>query len=444
MSKRSLIAASAAAVLATSAPISASGTPLPAGYTQHTFIQGNATVSGSSTTSQNAGYVLTDIYPDPAQDTIDAVMSIGEGLSTKELWCARTTATVATFSLLYNAQKKIRFDYYDSYSKTSSQTYMPGDTVYIHVAGGTCSLTKAGGASENLTYANQPSFHATGGPLLFSALASYSGSGYGSLAEGDYNNGRLYSFTITRNGAVRHDLVPCVRDSDGTPGLYDTAEGGKFYPGTGSFTMGAIVPSRGHRVEYVESTGEQYVDTLWTPTKDFRAVVDLSFTGTNTGGGGFGYAAAGSVQSFRFWRVLADGAATYKVNINDRSTVVNDLPTTLDTARHVIDISNTAKYIDDVQFGDTSGLNATLASSLYLFAIHFGWDPYVNYGSYRIYSCKLYEGATLIRDFVPYVDANGRACLYDKLSKKPYYNAASGADLVAGPRFDLPTRLMLR
>ena len=444
MSKRSLIAASAAAVLAAGAPVSASATTLPAGYTRHTFIQGNATVSGSSTTSQNAGYVLTDIYPDPAQDTIDAVMSIGEGLSTKELWCARTTATVATFSLLYNAQKKIRFDYYDSYSITSSQTYMPGDTVYIHVVGGTCSLTKAGGASENLTYANQPSFHATGGPLLFSALASYSGSGYGSLAEGYYNNGRLYSFTITRNGAVRHDLVPCVRDSDGTPGLYDTAEGGKFYPGTGSFTMGAIVPSRGHRVEYVESTGEQYVDTLWTPTKDFRAVVDLSFTVTNKGGGGFGYAAAGSVQSFRFWRVLADGAATYKVNINDSSTVVNDLPTTLDTARHVIDISNTAKYIDGVQFGDASGLSKTLASSLYLFAIHFGWDPYVNYGSYRIYSCKLYEGATLIRDFVPYVDANGRACLYDKLSKKPYYNAASGADLVAGPHFDLPTRLMLR
>jgi hypothetical protein len=57
---------------------------LPSGYTQREYIQGNAT---SSSDDSNAGYVITDIFPDPSQDTIDAKFTIGTGAWAKQMWC---------------------------------------------------------------------------------------------------------------------------------------------------------------------------------------------------------------------------------------------------------------------------------------------------------------------------------------------------------------------
>ena len=195
------------------------------------------------------------------------------------------------------------------------------------------------------------------------------------------------------------------------------------------------LPAGYAQLTYIESTGTQYIDTECVPTRNFRAVVDLSYT-TTTGGGGFGYGAAGSAQSFRFWRTVADGVATYKVNVNDKYGTENHFPTTYlnDTGRHVVDISDSAKYFDDVRFGDTSGLTKTLAGSFYLFAMRWGWSPYIGgFGSYRVYSCQLYEGTTLVRDFVPCVDVNGKGGLYDLVNGKMYRNKATGNDFVLGP-----------
>ncbi len=185
------------------------------------------------------------------------------------------------------------------------------------------------------------------------------------------------------------------------------------------------------QLEYIASTsgGNQYLDTGLTPTKNFRIVIDFAYNAT-TGGGGFGYAAGSSAQSFRFYRSVTDGVATFIVNINDKYGTLNEFPTTFtnDTGRHVADLSNTAKYLDGVQFGDTSGLTKTLSGSFYLFAMRWGWSPGIgSYGSYKIYSCKLYEGASLLRDFVPCKDANGTGGLYDLVNNKMYYKGGGSA-----------------
>ena len=38
----------------------------------------------------------------------------------------------------------------------------------------------------------------------------------------------------------------------------------------------------------------------------------------------------------------------------------------------------------------------------------------------------MYDGDTLIRDFIPILDENDVAYLYDKVEKKCYYNAGTG------------------
>ena len=47
--------------------------------------------------------------------------------------------------------------------------------------------------------------------------------------------------------------------------------------------------------------------------------------------------------------------------------------------------------------------------------------PFQGYDMY-LYSCKLYNGESLERDFIPVIDRNNVACLYDKVEGKLYYN----------------------
>ena len=259
--KRSAVKSLCFAVLAAGALFALSANAaLPTGYTQYTYIQGNATVSGGSTTAENAGYVITDIYLDPSRDTIDAVFQIGAEQSRKTMWCARGTGdTPSALSLLYNHSSNQRGFLFQYNALTpdncrSSNTYDPGETITISVTGNNCQLTKTNGASETITVTGQSSFNSTGGPLMLFALGTYANSTY-SRSEGWYNNSKLYSFTITRGGAVIHDLVPVVRDLDPRKGLYDVVAD-KFYAGTGSFTMGDEVVPLTDRLEITSSPGD--------------------------------------------------------------------------------------------------------------------------------------------------------------------------------------------
>ena len=49
----------------------------------------------------------------------------------------------------------------------------------------------------------------------------------------------LYGFDIYESGVLQHSFVPCVRDADGEPGLYDTVgdKGFLVKSGTGAFTV---------------------------------------------------------------------------------------------------------------------------------------------------------------------------------------------------------------
>ena len=53
-------------------------------------------------------------------------------------------------------------------------------------------------------------------------------------------------------------------------------------------------------------------------------------------------------------------------------------------------------------------------------------DDYSGYSG-KIYYCQIYDNGTLVRDFWPCYDPDGVACLYDKVEKKYYYNAGTGA-----------------
>lgn len=68
-----------------------------------------------------------------------------------------------------------------------------------------------------------------------------------------------------------------------------------------------------------------------------------------------------------------------------------------------------------------------------------------NFCKEKVYSCKIYEGTTLVRDFVPcysttaVTNIEGKQCpsgtsgMYDMVEGKFYTNQGGGTDFIAGP-----------
>ena len=74
------------------------------------------------------------------------------------------------------------------------------------------------------------------------------------------------------------------------------------------------------------------------------------------------------------------------------------------------------------QSSNTYSATPNTQSSIYLFYSN-GGDVY---SEYKLYSCKIYSGETLIKDFIPVLDKNNVACLYDKINSQYFYNQGTG------------------
>jgi hypothetical protein len=64
----------------------------------------------------------------------------------------------------------------------------------------------------------------------------------------------------------------------------------------------------------------------------------------------------------------------------------------------------------------------------------FGMNKYgsvYKIANMKLYYIKIWDNGTLVRDFIPVLDENNVACLYDKVSGTYYYNAGTD-DFVAG------------
>ena len=201
--------------------------------------------------------------------------------------------------------------------------------------------------------------------------------------------------------------------------------------------------------EYVEvgclvSHGTEYINTEYTPTKDCRIVLNFAYaTDAEAGGTVLGFGASANAQSIRLYRKkdASTGIVSYCANFDDNygDICYVNCGEGLDTDRHTFDVSNASKTLDGAELDQRSrnpdktdnkdALTKTLQGPLYLFAFDQGWNPVgaaADPATCKIYSCQIYDGTTLVRDFVPCLNANGEPVLYDLAGQKAYANKGSG------------------
>ena len=199
-----------------------------------------------------------------------------------------------------------------------------------------------------------------------------------------------------------------------------------------------FLPDGYNQVEYCQSSGEQYIDTGFVPTKNTKVVMQFQLTEPGTSNECI-FGVAGQF-SFRWY----GSGSRFRSNGSNNSNFSTDISA---TDRHTVEKTATVCTIDDTySVTNTAG---TVSRSFYLCAQNNTNGP-SNYAKVNIYSCQIYENDTLVRDFVPCISGNDEVGMYDILNNQFYGNAGSGAftggDTVSNVRYQnggeyvLPTR----
>lgn len=237
---------------------------------------------------------------------------------------------------------------------------------------------------------------------------------------------RLYSCQIYDGETLVRDYMPCY-DPDGVACLYDMVNGEYVYnAGTGEFVAGErLAPQEPsiNFIDYLESTGTQYIKTGVAPKSTTRVVMDFKFTkSTSVWQGAFGARSSSTGSDrFCFWQSNSSYFRSDYYNNNQQfATTVKVLE------RHVVDKNRNVTTIDGTTTMSSPEATFSCPYELYLFCGNNGATAIAEWGSLQIFSCQIYDEDVLVRDYWPCYDEEGVACLYDKVNCEYVYNAGTG------------------
>lgn len=181
------------------------------------------------------------------------------------------------------------------------------------------------------------------------------------------------------------------------------------------------LPSGYTALEYIQSSGTQYIDTGFKPNQDTRLVMDAQITDSATR---HLFGARTSASSNMFFAACLS-ANTVRADFGTKQNT-HTVPSVLD--RMTWDVSKTGCTIGDTSStftAETFSPNVTMA----LFASNTNGTIVVDTykAKMKLFACQIYDNGVLVRDFVPVKNSNGDAGLFDRIGLKFYGNAGSGA-----------------
>ena len=174
-------------------------------------------------------------------------------------------------------------------------------------------------------------------------------------------------------------------------------------------------------IEYLESTGTQYIDTGFVPTTNTRIDFEFSYAFepvNNVGQVIFGSRTTGTYntstdQMYAGCNIASDGVYFYSG------------PTYTFIQSPVVANNFYKKIVIN------SRVTGTAVQPIYMYALNL-LGTAAAFSKIKIKYFQIYDNDTLVRDFVPVLDKDDIPCMYDKVERKFYYNQGTG-DFIAGP-----------
>lgn len=178
------------------------------------------------------------------------------------------------------------------------------------------------------------------------------------------------------------------------------------------------LPNGFTKLDYIETTGTQYIDTGFVPNQDTRVVCEYLYLD----GAGI-YGARNTVQTRNFsLRVILE---KWQMGYGDGVTAGTIAS---DNEWHKADQNKNILYIDGEQIVEREYVEFSAPYAVAIGAIRAGS---VYYGEGRYRSCQIYDNGVLVRDYIPCKNSDGDIGMYDTLNAVFYGNAGTGT-FIAG------------
>lgn len=188
------------------------------------------------------------------------------------------------------------------------------------------------------------------------------------------------------------------------------------------------LPSGYIQVEYIESSGTQYIDTGYKPNQDTRLVLDVySFYEGSDYKVLFGARPSANNDAFGMWLDdtgiypnYGDGTVTaYHINVHPAQRLSVDMNKSLVTVNGVSVAASTSSFSSQYP--------------LFLMSYNTAGTADSRMAKARIYSCQIYDNGTLVRDFEPCVNPSGEVGMYDLVNAVFYGSSGTGAFTAGSP-----------
>ena len=178
-------------------------------------------------------------------------------------------------------------------------------------------------------------------------------------------------------------------------------------------------------LEYIESTGTQYIDTGFKPNQNTKVEAEYAWISGNSAVCGVRESNTGFLLYHESNLVYTMYGTTYASTGVTASA--NKATAVMDGVARIVTIGENSVSLASATF--------QMNYPMYLFGYSESGTA-DSKGSIRLYSCKIYDNGTLIRDYVPCKDTTGAVGLYDKVAGKFYTNAGTGT-FTAGAETDV-------
>lgn len=295
------------------------------------------------------------------------------------------------------------------------------------------------GTTLNTYMFNATTAFTTNGNILIYKLGDTSTQYIGKL--------KISRASIKNNDVLVRDLIPAI-DENNTPFMFDKVTHTAYLnAGTGNFAYGKdatkyktrlcfvrptgrsshMLPKGFTEVEYLESTGTQYIDTGFVPTSDnFQFEIRMLSQNTSAYLGYRSVNSGTATGDMRWFFNYSDGRVAIRYgNGAENSTLSFNTQTT-----HKFYFNGSSLYVDDVNYLTTTKKYTTpVYKSFYLFSVNTSGYYSADIANFigRIYYTKIWDNDVLVRDYIPALDSNNRPCMYDRVEGKAYYNQGTGS-----------------
>lgn len=197
-------------------------------------------------------------------------------------------------------------------------------------------------------------------------------------------------------------------------------------------------------LEYIESTGSQYIDTGVKATG--KTTVDIDFVYIPSGN---------NIAMYRMFLGLRESNLNFLFCINENSIFGGDYKTqsNLNIPNKTFDFTerNNLKtkinnnkyelYINDIKEKEVAIQDFSSTINMYMFAFNWDGEATTRAAKFKFYKCKIYDNDLLIRDFIPVKrKVDNVIGMYDLVESKFYENNGTG-NFVSGKELFLLNEL---